>query len=473
MEEVILSVGIDIGTSTTQLIFSRLVLKNVGGFGKIPQVKVVAKQIIYESGIYFTPLLSSKEIDASAIKKILLDEYQKAGMKPDDLATGAVIITGESLHKKNAREVTDAVSDMAGDFVTAIAGPDLEDVLAGKGSGAGELSALSGKRVVNLDIGGGTTNICLFAGGEVKDTACLDIGGRLVRVEDGRISYVAPKIKWLAEKMGLMLEVGDMASDKNLEKLTNRMAEILAEAIGLMPESPELEIMKTDHLLECDKRADIITFSGGVAACMGEEQNVYKYGDIGILLAKSIRKLKVFQEAQTQKAKETMRATVIGAGNYSMNLSGSTIEYTEVSFPIKNVPVVKVEFNKEEDMEKLADNIHRSLRLYRESFDDNTQIALAMNGLSCPSFLQVQKIAEIIANQFDLEYEKSVRIILIWKQDIGKAVGQALRHFVKEERKIICIDGIDCDSGDFIDLGEPVASGAVIPVIVKTLVFQG
>lgn len=124
-------------------------------------------------------------------------------------------------------------------------------------------------------------------------------------------------------------------------------------------------------------------------------------------------------------------------------------------------------------MEKLADNIHRSLRLYRESFDDNTQIALAMNGLSCPSFLQVQKIAEIIANQFDLEYEKSVRIILIWKQDIGKAVGQALRHFVKEERKIICIDGIDCDSGDFIDLGEPVASGAVIPVIVKTLVFQG
>lgn len=473
MEEEILSAGIDIGTSTTQLIFSRMIVKDVGGFGKVPQVKVISKQIIYESDIYFTPLRSSQEIDATAIREILRREYEKAGIRPDDLTTGAVIITGESSHKRNAKEVVEAISEMAGSFVTATAGADLESVLAGKGAGAGELSASSGKRVINLDIGGGTTNICLFRNGEVEDTACLDIGGRLVKVEDGKITYIAPKIEWLAKQQDITLAVGDKASLETLRKLAGRMAEILAEAIGLMPASADLEMMKTNHLLDGREKADILTFSGGVAACMGEEQNIFRYGDMGILLAEAILKLPAFGRIRMQTANETMRATVIGAGNYSMNISGSTIEYTRGVFPIKNIPVVKVPLNREEDIERLECNIHRSLRLYRESGYENIQVAFALNGLPCPSFLQIQAIAEKIVKQFEREYETDIIMILIWKQDIGKAVGQALQHFLKGRRKIVCIDGIDCDSGDYIDLGEPIASGTVIPVVVKTLVFHG
>lgn len=163
--EEILSAGIDIGTSTTQLVFSKMLLQNTGGFGKIPQIKVISKEVIYRSQVYFTPLLSRDEIDGKWVDRIIKKEYRKAGIKPADLSTGAVIITGETSRKKNAEDVVEAIADVAGDFVMATAGADLESVLAGKGAGAAELSRKTGKIVANLDIGGGTTNICLFENG--------------------------------------------------------------------------------------------------------------------------------------------------------------------------------------------------------------------------------------------------------------------------------------------------------------------
>ena len=209
--EEILSAGIDIGTSTTQLVFSRMILQNTGGFGRIPQIKVVSKEVIYESEIYFTPLSSREEIDGERVHEIIKKEYEKAGVCPADLATGAVIITGETSRKRNAESVVRAIADVAGEFVVATAGADLESVLAGKGAGAADLSRKTGKRVVNLDIGGGTTNICVFEDGNMVDTACLDIGGRLIRVKDGRVIYMAPKLQWLCGRLEIDLAEGGTA----------------------------------------------------------------------------------------------------------------------------------------------------------------------------------------------------------------------------------------------------------------------
>ena len=449
--EEILSAGIDIGTSTTQLVFSRMILQNTGGFGRIPQIKVVSKEVIYESEIYFTPLSSREEIDGERVHEIIKKEYEKAGVRPADLATGAVIITGETSRKRNAESVVRAIADVAGEFVVATAGADLESVLAGKGAGAADLSQKTGKRVVNLDIGGGTTNICVFENGNMVDTACLDIGGRLIRVKDGRVIYMAPKLQWLCDR----LEID------------------LAEAVHLAPEAAELSYMQTNHLLADSTPPDIVMFSGGVAACFGEEENLFRYGDIGILLAQAIRKNEAFCRAAVTDARETMRATVIGAGNYSMNISGSTIEYTTKPFPLKNIPVVKLPLEREEEIEKLPENMHRALLLYKEEQEKDRQVALAMKGLKCPTFAQVQRIAELIADQYVRECGMGRHLILVLEEDIGKAIGQALHHRLKEKCSVICIDGISCGSGDFIDLGEPVASGNVIPVIVKTLIFNG
>lgn len=472
--EEILSAGIDIGTSTTQLIFSKLILQNIGGFGRIPQIKVISKEIIYQSDVYFTPLSSREEIDGKAVSQIIKKEYQKAGIRPEELATGAVIITGESSRKKNAKNVVQDISKVAGDFVVATAGADLESVLAGKGAGAGELSQKTGKLVVNLDIGGGTTNLCLFENGEVLDTACLDIGGRLVRIKGDKIEYVAPKISWLVKQLGLSICEGSNYKEAELRKLTDAMAGILAESVGLLKKGSYIEHMTTNHLLTNANKAEIITFSGGVASCFGKEKDLLAYGDIGVLLAESIRKNPAFQTACIEHARETMRATVIGAGNYSMDISGSTIEYTEKGiFPLKNIPVVKVSLEQDEDIEKLGDKIHKAVQIYIDQEEENPQYAIAMNGLSCPSFLQIQRIAKEIACQFEIDSTKSMKLIVILKHDIGKAVGQALHRIIGDARSIICIDGIDCNSGDYVDLGEPIASGSVIPVVVKTLIFNG
>lgn len=471
--EEILSAGIDIGTSTTQLVFSKMLLQNTGGFGKIPQIKVISKEVIYKSQVYFTPLLSREEIDGKQVDRIIKKEYRKAGINPKELSTGAVIITGETSRKKNAEDVVEAIADVAGDFVMATAGADLESVLAGKGAGAADLSKKTEKIVANLDIGGGTTNICLFENGNVLDTACFDIGGRLIKVQNGKITYVAPKIKWLSAELGLEFEEGKTADIKELKFLTDAMAEILAEAVGLKESNEFLEKMKTNHTVSCAKKPELITFSGGVASCFEESDDPFQYGDIGVLLAQSVLENHFFQKGNVCKAKETMRATVIGAGNYSMNISGSTIEYTEDTFPLKNIPVVKLALEEEADIADLDKKLHRAMQIYHESRGEGRQIAIAMKGLKCPSFNQIQDIAEKISTQYEKECEPEQALIIVLEEDIGKALGQALHHRIRNRRKIICIDGIYCESGDFVDLGEPIVSGKVIPVIVKTLIFNG
>lgn len=130
--QVISSVGIDIGTTTTNVIFSQLTVENRASNFTVPRISIVDKQVVYKSDIYFTPLLSPTEIDTEAIKKIVSEEYRKAGMTPHMVHSGAVIITGDMARKKNANQVLKALSDSSGDFVVAIAGPGLESVLSAR-----------------------------------------------------------------------------------------------------------------------------------------------------------------------------------------------------------------------------------------------------------------------------------------------------------------------------------------------------
>ncbi|MGL5085887.1 MAG: ethanolamine ammonia-lyase reactivating factor EutA, partial [Clostridium sp.] len=155
MREELLSVGIDIGTSTTQLVFSKLIIENIASNFTIPRISIVDKEIVYRSDIYFTPLISLTEIDAEGVKDIVDTEYKKSGINKADIKTGAVIITGETARKENANDVLHTLSGFAGDFVVATAGPDLESIISGKGAGAHIYSKEHSTSVVNIDIGGG------------------------------------------------------------------------------------------------------------------------------------------------------------------------------------------------------------------------------------------------------------------------------------------------------------------------------
>ena len=466
MDETILSAGIDVGTSTTQIIFSRMTIQNTGGFGSVPKIEIVDKEIIHESEIYFTPLLSENEIDGDKVSDIVMSEYKKANLTPDMLTTGAVIITGESSRKSNARSVTEALSETAGNFVVATAGPDLESVLAGKGSGAARLSEETGKTVANFDIGGGTTNICLFRDGAAIDTACLDIGGRLIKVdESGRVTYIAQKLKKLADMSGISVSIGDILTPETAENICREMTEVIEQSAGLRKPDSRLELMITNHGMKSGIVPDIISFSGGVADCMGysgEEQ--FPYGDIGVFLGHAVAASPLLTERMSETAEETIRATVIGAGNFSMEVSGSTIEYTFGSLPIKSIPVSRIKLETAEDITSAAEQIRKGLSRY-----ENRLTAISMKGLPCPSFKEIEAMADAVCAGAEGS-DQSV-LIIITEADIGKALGQALIRRIKD-RDVICVDGISCSDGDFIDIGEPLAHGKVLPVIVKTLIFS-
>ena len=221
MPETLLSAGIDVGTSTTQLVFSRLTLANQAAGFSVPRIGIVEKEVVYQSPIYFTPLLSEETLDAAALRQILEQEYREAGVSPQEVDTGAVIITGETARKENAAQVLASLSGLAGDFVVATAGPDLESIIAGKGAGLDAYSKAHGVTAVNVDIGGGTSNLAVFAQGEAVDTGCMDIGGRLVKIDrdSRRITYIMPKIQQLIAAKGLAIRVGDVATAEGLRPL--------------------------------------------------------------------------------------------------------------------------------------------------------------------------------------------------------------------------------------------------------------
>ena len=475
LHEVILSVGIDIGTSTTQLIFSRLTIENQASSYTVPRINIVDKEVIYRSRIYFTPLRSPTEIDAEAVKKIVRSEYRAAGITPEKLKTGAVIITGETARKENANEVLSALSDLAGDFVVATAGPDLESVLSGRGAGADVLSKEKHTTVANLDIGGGTTNIALYERGTLRGTCCLDVGGRLIKVADGRISYIYPKIQALAKDNGIEIKVGDRAYPEQLYGVCRLMAAQLAQALHLAaPDGHHAGMYTNDgRALPPQPQIQAVTYSGGVADCIYQkmEDDVFRFGDVGVLLGKAVRADPDLNRVELCQAAETIRATVVGAGTHTTEVSGSTIRYERDKLPIKNVPILKVSQEDEESLETLKSSIIQQMPLFAPE-GKVEQIAIAFTGEKRTSFADVQALAAAVIESAKEVIQGPYPLIVVVENDIGKVLGNALNVLLEHKKDVICIDGIKTLSGDYIDIGEPIAGGQVLPVVIKTLIFN-
>ena len=475
LHEVILSVGIDIGTSTTQLIFSRLTIENRASSYTVPRIQIVDKEVIYRSLIYFTPLKSNTEIDADAVKRIVRDEYHSAGIRPEEVQTGAVIITGETARKQNANDVLEALSDLAGDFVVATAGPDLESVLSARGAGSDKLSEEHRTTVANLDVGGGTTNIAVYQKGTLRGVCCLDIGGRLIKAAEGRLTYLYPKIQDLAKKHGIDLKVGDPADVEKLRRVCALMADQLAQSLHLKPMDEAHAGLYTNggKPLPAEPEIQAITFSGGVADCVYQkmEGDLFRYGDIGVLLGQAIRENPDLRSVQLFQAAETIRATVVGAGEHTTEVSGSTIHYAEGKLPIKNIPILKVSEEDEASLETFRASITRQMPLYQPE-GQLEQIAIAFSGETRTSFAEVQKLAAAIIDAAKEVVASKYPLILVVEADIGKVLGNALNVLLDYKKDVICIDGIKTLSGDYVDIGEPVAEGHVVPVVIKTLIFN-
>lgn len=442
MSERLLSVGLDVGTTSTQLVVSELLVENRASSFAVPEMEITDREIRYCSPVYFTPLVEEKLVNGAEIRRIVEEEYSQAGISREMVDTGAIIITGETSRKENAGRVLEALSELAGDFVVATAGPDLESILAAKGAGAVEYSQKTGKTVLHMDIGGGTSNLALIRDGKIEATGCLNVGGRLVKFSDtGAVTYLSPVIVGLTS-----IKIGQIPTKEERKNLARLLTIALEMAAGRKEATELLSRLLTEETVQPWQSTEeevVVSFSGGVADCIAEDVPDFAFGDLGPELGRAIRNSSLCR-GEYVLGNETIRATVIGAGCHSTQLSGSTVYHQNVRFPLKNLPVV--EFS---DASSVA----------REG-----PLILSFPGKASPSYEEISRMAEKILSQM----EPPIRLCL--QQDMAKALGQALALRIPSESEILCIDGIRVGEGSYLDIGAPV--DCTLPVVIKTLVLS-
>lgn len=479
MSKDILSVGIDIGTTTTSMIVSRLSISNTAASYRVPEVSITAKDIIYRSPLYLTPQKDRELLDGAAIRRIVETEYQNAGIRPEEVDTGAVIITGESSLKENAKVIVDSLSTLAGEFVVATAGPDLESILAGRGSGAEAFSKKYGCIAANLDIGGGTTNVAVFNCGTLEAQTCIDVGGRIAKYDDsGVLIYVSPRLNALLATKGLQWREGETLTDDMLRTAGRLLAQTILDSIEpVHSELTDVSTTNSSKPIRMNERVQYVAFSGGVADCYyRNEQDLRAYNDLGPAIARALHEQVDAQAVRpgafrVVEPKETIRATVVGAGTYMTEVSGSTISYTEDLFPIKNLPM----FLPSEEAENAlytgqAAPLIEELRWYMDQAQIS-ELGLCVRGKERTTYPELKNLAETLLETDRTVLDRNRPLIIICENDLAKALGQVMGRQANG-RTIVCLDCIRIRSGDYIDIGKPVMDGVALPVVVKTLIFQ-
>lgn len=472
----LLSVGIDVGTTTTQVVFSRLILQDVARPGQVPRISVEAKSILYKGPIYFTPLSSPDEVDTEALKAIIRQEYQSAGFTPAQVETGAVIVTGEIARTHNADAILQSISDLAGDFVVTVAGPNVESIIAGKGSGAASYSSEHFTQVTHVDIGGGTANAAIFRSGEFLSASAMAIGGRQLIIEktSGIVRHIPPPGKKIVEALNLPIQVGHRVELQTLETFCVCMADLAAD-LALGVETPLSKQFYLSAPLKHAEGSRVLMFSGGIGTYFYHPQpvtslsDVLIHDDVGPLFASALRVNPRIQHIKLVEPGETLRATVMGAASQTITLSGSTIWAESALLPLRNLPVVHPKIDGLHSPSELCEALGLAAQRWLTG-DDQGQIATVIDLPAQIDFPTLQAVASGIVQYAQSRKDTLAPVVLILEHDYAQVLGQSIKA-MNPQLPVVVIDQVGLDEGDFIDLGSPILGGRVVPLSVKTLIF--
>ena len=464
------SVGIDVGTTTTQVIFSALEVTNRAPVNQVPRYEFSKREILFQSPVIFTPFTADRTVDVGELLSFIDAQYAAAKLTREQIESGAIIITGETSKTRNARATVMDVSNVLGDFVVATAGPHLESVISGRGSGAAEYSRANAARVLNIDIGGGTSNYAVFAGGRAIDTACLNVGGHLLETdESGRVTRVHEPARLICSELFGSAQDPMRLSLTQLDQFAGRMARLVLEVMHSTPSPLAHALLMTPALREV-YALDAVFISGGVGACLYHPESVagpFVYRDIGPLLANALKPLLSQGAPALAEPQQTVRATVIGAGAHTLSLSGSTIWVRAASLPIKNLPVAHPAVPAVAGLGAAWEIAVRHLDLdpARDAY------ALALPGSIEPLYRNVvATAAELVIFCRQSAPSNPHPLVVVCPQDLGKALGMELQPYLAT-RELAVIDEIQTREGDYLDIGLPIFNGNLLPITVKSLAF--
>lgn len=467
----LLSVGIDIGSSTSHLVFSKLLLKR-DELSPTRRFIIDDRKIIYEGKIIDTPLLHDNTIDIAKLGDFFKKEYKRAGIHPVEVQTGAVIITGETAKKQNAEEIVKTLSNDAGKFVAATAGPNFEGVIAAMGSGSKDRSKKYNKTILSCDIGGGTSNIAISVNGKIVSTSCVSVGGRLIVLDSKeKIRRIADPAKTVMEYLDMDYQIGDRIPKKHIDKIAETFAQVLIEVITGRPTSLLAKKLMITNSLDFTNRIDEYSFSGGVAELIYGGNGTHN--DMGQILADKINLLTPKLNSPVIEPLNKIRATVIGAGAHSLSISGSSgFMDDKLKFPIINVPVIKVDVDESKlSVQHVVSKINSSFQRF-DLKEGKETVALYFKDPVKNTYPKVQLFAESIEAALTHSINNKIPIILIFGKDIACSVGNVIRRETGLKTNLLTLDELDLKEGDWIDIGKPLVGNQVFPVTVKSLVFN-
>jgi len=466
----LLSVGIDVGTATSHLVFSNLVLVK-DEMCPTQRFNIEERKILYEGKIIQTPFLEDKTLDIKGLTDFFKKEYEHAGIDPAHIQTGAVIITGESAKKQNAPQIAEALSKDAGKLVAATAGPNFESLLAAMGSGATARSRDQSKTILSCDIGGGTSNLAISKDGEVLSTSCIAVGGTLLAMDaQQRISRLADPAAIVMQHLGLNYHVGDQIPKEDLEKIASIMGELLIEVMtGPAKSSLAKRLMMTGSL-EFSSAIDEYLFSGGVSEFIYGGNGYYH--DMGEILATKIRSLVPKLKSPVVEPVNKIRATVIGAGAYSLSVSGSSgFMDDRLTLPIRNIPVLRVDVEQTKlSVEHVVSRVNMSFQRH-DLLEGQEIVALYFSDPVRVNYPELELFAKSMETALPNSIAKGLPIVLIFEKDIACSVGNVIRRETGLKTNLLSLDELSLNDGDWIDISEPLVGRQVFPVTVKSLVF--
>lgn len=463
----VLSVGIDVGTTTTQVVFSRLTVADVARPQQVPRLEITDKSVLHLGQPRFTPLTAPDEVDARALADLVAAEYAQAGVDPADVETGAVIITGETARTHNAEEILRALASAAGDFIVTVAGPNAEARISGMGAGVARWSAANYTQVTTVDIGGGTSNAAMFVSGRHSASSAAAVGGRIIQIDtSGVVTAVAPPAAVLASATGIDIRVGKQLSLAELTTICDAMADRVLDLVLGVPVEDELQLTPALR----GPASKTIFLSGGVGTCyyqdlpVGTIGDVARFGDLGPLLAARLRAHPRMAECEVLEPEQTIQATVLGAAGQTVTVSGSTIWKADSLLPLHNLPVLDP--GPIAEITDFAGAVSDALRA--RELAPETLAAIVIDIPRGVDFDTIGRLADTIAA--GRRADATSPLVLILEHDYGQVLGQAI-HTRAENIPLLVVDQIGLGEGDFIDIGAALFGGRAVPISIKTLVF--
>jgi ethanolamine utilization protein EutA (predicted chaperonin) len=465
----LVSVGVDIGSATSHLVFSRLELER-----EDTRYVVVGRTVLGESDILLTPYKQGNTIDGDALQRFIDDQYAAAGLRRQDVDTGALILTGVALLRDNARQIADLFAEEAGRFVAVSAGDNLEALMAAHGSGALERTLADPRRIANVDIGGGTTKIAICAGGHPLSLAAVDVGARLVvRDAAGQVVRLEPAGRLAGEAIGLDLAEGQQVTDAQLRDLASYLADRLLVFLQGAPLGPAEQALLRTPPLEGEP-PEALVFSGGVSEFIyGREGG--QFGDLGPLLAEAVRQRVDRAGLTVLPPAAGIRATVIGASQYTVQVSGSTIFLSPLdAVPVRNVPAIRPRLSLEDDtleVEAVASAIEDGLRRL-DLHTGDSPVALAIDWGGSATFRRIDAFCRGVVQGLQPVLERGHPLVLVFEGDVGGLFGIHLRETLGLTNPVISIDGVELTDFNFVDIGALIPTSGAVPVVIKSLVFR-